>query len=359
MSELFEFSAESTPYLFGHEEVQEAVVSAINTGTLHHGIILAGPEGIGKSTLAYHVARTLLDYQGGDGGLFGPAEVESLSVSDTHPVFRKVAGGSHPDLLILKTREDEKTGKMQKFITVDDARKVASFLSLTPAESQYRVVIIDSVDEMNVNAANAILKILEEPPRNAYLILLSHSVGKLLPTIRSRCRTFKLSPLSDDAFSKALKTYLPDIKDEDIATLRLFANGAPGKAMVVHHYHGEALYHELLQLLALVPDLDMVRVHKLADKLAAKNDPYVWKLSIMLLQHIVHSVVLGSATGNVGTVLGQEQQVVRALILAKPIVFWLHLWDQIAVVARDVERLNADKKLAVVNLFASLVVDDC
>src|SRR5258708_5465301 len=183
------------PLLLGHEVAGAALWQAPRSGGLPHAGLLSGPRGIGKATLAFRFARFLFAQGAAAPGLFAAPPV-SLAVAPEHPVFRRVASGGHADLLVVERSFDPKRKKLRSEIVVDDTRSIAAFLRLTPAEGSWRVVIVDGADVMNRNAANAVLKILEEPPQKAVLLLVSDNPGRLLPTIRSRCRILALKPLA-------------------------------------------------------------------------------------------------------------------------------------------------------------------
>ena len=180
------------PDLIGHETAEQALIDSAASGRMPHAWLICGPEGIGKATLAYRFARYLLAGPQ-PAGLFGAGET-GLYVAPDHPVFRRVAAKGHADLMTVELGADPKTGRMRGEIVVDDVRAVSEFMHMTPAEGGFRVVIVDIVDAMNRNAANALLKILEEPPPQALLLLVCHAPGRVLATIRSRCRKLVLRP---------------------------------------------------------------------------------------------------------------------------------------------------------------------
>ena len=193
----------------------------IDAGTLTHGWMLVGPRGVGKATLAYRVARCVL----------GHCEFtadESLSVSDTSKTASLIAAGAHPDLFVASRIWDEKKERFAGEITVDTVRKLTTFLHRTPSLSKWRVVIIDAADDLNKNAANALLKVLEEPPAQALILLVCHSPGKLLPTIRSRCRRIDVRPLSDEQVRDFL---IAEGFVEDAGDIAKAAQGRPGYAL--------------------------------------------------------------------------------------------------------------------------------
>ena len=187
-----------TPSLLGREAAESALRRLFESGRLPHALLLSGPRGIGKATLAFRFARFVLANgagEGSPGGLSGGSEESGLAIAPESGTFRRVASGGHADLLTVERAYDPRRRRLRGEIVVEDTREIAAFLRLTPAEGGWRVVIVDGADEMNRNAANALLKILEEPPRRALLLLVAHSPGRLLPTIRSRCRRFPLAPL--------------------------------------------------------------------------------------------------------------------------------------------------------------------
>ena len=169
--------------LLGHEAIETQLASVIDSSRLPQSLLITGAKGIGKATFAYRLARFLLAYDGKpQDGLFGPTQREGLALAPDHHVIRRMSASSHPDFLVIEPEFDEKKKERKAEIGVDIARKIGDFFSLTPAESLWRVVVVDAVDDMNRNAANAILKVLEEPPQRAVLLLVSHNPGRLLPT---------------------------------------------------------------------------------------------------------------------------------------------------------------------------------
>ena len=183
----------ATTRLFGHAEAERALLDAYRGGRLPHGWLIGGPPGIGKATLAYRMARFVLAHP--DPQLAAVRSAPSLALPDDHPVVRRVAAQAQGDLLVLERTIGE-TGKLRTRIAVDDVRRSVSFFGSTAGEGGWRIAIVDSVDELNPASANALLKVLEEPPARALLLLVSHAPGRALATIRSRCRLLTLRPLA-------------------------------------------------------------------------------------------------------------------------------------------------------------------
>ncbi len=194
----------ANPILLGHEPAEAMLADAIRGGRVHHAWLITGPEGIGKATLAYRFARRLLK---------GSSE-EGLAVDPADPVFRRVAAGAHADLHTVQRSINPQTKRLRSEIGVDDVREAAEFLRLTAAEGGWRVVVFDRADELNRNAANALLKILEEPPARAILLLVCAAPGRVPPTVRSRCRRLRLASLSETTMQVLLARYLPDAPAE-------------------------------------------------------------------------------------------------------------------------------------------------
>jgi DNA polymerase III subunit delta' len=213
--------------LFGHEAAVAGFRDSLDSGRLHHAWLLAGPQGIGKALFAEKAAlRVLAQGQ-------GAVEAPGLDVPDNHPAARLVAAGSHPDLMRLErlVKETSSTGELARSVSVDQVRGLQRLFSTTASMSPWRVVIIDAIDDLERNAANALLKNLEEPPPHSLFLLVSHAPERLLPTIRSRCRQIRLSLLAPAAMTSALRNAAPDAADAEIAELVKAGQGSPGRAL--------------------------------------------------------------------------------------------------------------------------------
>ena len=261
-----------TLQLFGQEDAETEALSALTSGRMHHAWLMTGPKGVGKATLAWRMARFLVsgaaDTQ--ETGLFGePSAPTTLDISPDHPVAHRMLALSEPGLLLIRRAWDADKKRLKAQITVDEVRKLNSFFGLSAAEGGKRVVIVDSADEMNSSAANALLKVLEEPPKDAVLLLISHQPARLLPTIRSRCREFRLSPLSPEALSKALAQAGAEV--EDIAALTTLSGGSAGEALDLLQNEGLALYARLVALLATCPRLDRPQATSLAEYVSQRG----------------------------------------------------------------------------------------
>jgi DNA polymerase-3 subunit delta' len=251
--------------LIGQDEALSRASRSIRGRRPPQALMISGPPGIGKATLAYRIARYLLRH---GATAEGPAD---LSVAPNDIVSRQIEAQSHPGLLVLKRPADEKTGRLKTVIGVDEIRRLGPFFGLTATAGGWRVAIVDAADEINDNAANALLKILEEPPPRGMLILVAHAPGRQLPTIRSRCQRLDLKPLDDAVLKGALKTFLPDANDGDRATLAHLAEGSLGLALRLADEDGLALARSAEALLeARQPDIKAMLA--LAERVARAQD---------------------------------------------------------------------------------------
>src|ERR1700755_1194315 len=226
-----------TTELFGHREAEAALLNAYRSGRIPHAWLIGGAQGIGKATLAYRMARFVLSH--GNPGSDDVSRAETLQIDPSDPVARQVATGAHGGLLTLERSLNDK-GVMRTVITVDETRETISFFGSTAAAEGWRVCIVDTVDELNANAANALLKVLEEPPERSLFLLLSHAPARVLPTIQSRCRKLPLRPLSSDQVIRAAaeSTGL-DAADPALIAAAEAAEGSVARALML--VSGDAL----------------------------------------------------------------------------------------------------------------------
>jgi len=212
--------------IVGHDQAVASFLASWRAGTLHHAWLLAGPRGVGKAAFARAAATRVLAEAAGP-----PVELAGLTTPDDHPVARLVTAGSHPDLRILERLENLKTGALSRNISVDQVRGLGDLLGSTPFLSPWRAVVIDSADDLESSAANALLKMLEEPPANCLFLLVTHAAGRLLPTIRSRCRRLDFQPLGDDAMTSLLEVQLPASSVAERDRIIAGAGGSVGRAL--------------------------------------------------------------------------------------------------------------------------------
>ena len=346
------------PDLIGHAGAEAALLEAWRSGRLAHAWLLCGPAGVGKATLAFRFARFVLA-GGGAGGLFGD-RAESLAVDPENPVFRRVAAGSHADMMTIECSWNEKHTRLRDEIVVDDVRALGPFMRLTASEGGWRVAVVDTADEMNASAANALLKLLEEPPDKALLLLVSHSPGRLLPTIRSRCRRLNLGPLDDDRVRDFVAEFRPDLAPGEAAALARLSAGSPGRALRLADAGGLALYGEMIELLSGADGLDVAALHALAERVARANARAAFTTLMELLgQWLARLVRIGAVGGapdklGVEEVVAGEGAVIERLLGRASLEQWTEVWEKTGRLAADVERINLDRKQVVITAFTAL-----
>jgi DNA polymerase III subunit delta' len=334
------------PDLVGHENIEQELRRFAESGRLPHALLLTGPRGIGKATLGFRLARFLLAE---------PAcrAKSGLAIDPGSSVFRRVASGGHADLLTVERAYDPRRRRLRSEIVVDDVREIAGFLRLTAAEEGWRIVIIDGAEEMNRNAANALLKILEEPPRRTLLLLISHSPGQLLPTIRSRCRRCPLAALSQPLVLELLERYRPELAESEAATLARLTRGSIGRAIELADAGGLALYHSILDMLGQIPRLDIAGLHAFADKLVRPDGEDAYRASEELLSQFLVRMVVGFARG-ADDLLPEEREVMRRLGSRADPPRWAALRDKIDRDFANTDELNLDRKQAILGAFFAI-----
>lgn len=274
-----------TALLVGHGSAEAAFLDAFNAGRLHHAWLITGPQGVGKATLAWRIARFLLATPPpGAAGLFGEAPVAtSLEIDPDHPVARRLRALSDSSLFLLRRGPNDKGDRLSADIRVNEVRRLKEFFSLTAGNDARRVVIVDAADEMNTAAANALLKLLEEPPEGAVLLLVSHQPSRLLPTIRSRCRELRLAPLAPDNLAEALEA-AGTPPGPDAEALGALSGGSVGGALRLTHLGGLASYAEIVRIFEQAPRYDRLRAIALANSITGAANATKLDLVIRLFE---------------------------------------------------------------------------
>ena len=320
----------ANPLLLGHAEAEATILDAIRAGRMHHAWLITGPEGVGKATLAYRFARRLLA---------GRAAGDTLALDAADPVFRRVAANSHADMLTIERMFNEKTKRMKTQIAVEDVRKINGFMSLTPAEGGWRVVVVDGAEELNLASANALLKILEEPPPRAILLLVCSAPGRLLPTIRSRCRRLRLGPLDDAAMGRLLGQYLSGLNADERGRLITLAEGSPGRAMMLAEDEGLKIAMLVNKLLADMPAVPASRGYEIADLLGRSETGFSTFMDL---------VRAGVASAVRESVRGRADPDQERLVGLRSLDAWGEVWQGLTKLQAETERFALDKRQAIV-----------
>jgi DNA polymerase-3 subunit delta' len=320
----------ANPILLGHADAEATILDAMRAGRMHHAWLITGPEGIGKATLAFRFARRLLA---------GQPKEDSLALDPGNPVFRRVAAGSHADMKTIELAFNEKTKKMKTEIAVKDVRELNGFMALTPAEGGWRVVVVDGAEELNASSANALLKILEEPPPRAILLLVCSAPGRLLPTIRSRCRRLRLSPLDDAAMGQLLAVYLPQLAADERGRLITLAEGSPGRAIMLAEDEGLRIAAIVDKLLSDMPRVPVSRGYEIADFLGRSETGFSTFMDL---------VRAGVAAAVRESVRGRADPEQERLVALKPLDTWGEVWAGLTKLQDETERFALDKRQAIV-----------
>jgi len=323
-----------TTVLFGHEDEERALLESYKSGRIAHAWLIGGPPGIGKATLAFRLARFVLAHP--DPGAPDVQNATSLAVDPDHPVGRRMAAQAQGDLLVLERSLNEQTGKLYTVIRVDDVRRTVSFFGSTAGEGGWRIAIVDAVDDLQREGANALLKVLEEPPQRSLLLLISHAPGRELPTIRSRCRRLLLRPLETTDVTRAITAATGlDAETPEVRQAAALAEGSVGRALGLLDGAAIALRQRMQDLFAQLPDPDPRALHALGEAIGG-TDPRTLEAFM--------DMVNGWLSARLGDGVQHKAQMVRVS----------ETWEKVNRAARDVETYNLERKPLVFTVFGAL-----
>jgi DNA polymerase-3 subunit delta' len=327
-------SSRDTSIFYGHAAAEQVLLNAYRSDRFPHGWLLSGPSGIGKATLAYRFARYILVNP--DRRLLRFHDATSLHVDQQHPVARRIAAQAHPDLLVLERTLNEKTNRLRQNISVDDVRRSVPFFGSTAAEGGWRIAIVDTVDELNTQGANALLKILEEPPQRAVLLLVSHSPARVPATIRSRCRFIRMRGLAAIDVARAVAAASGRAEsDPEVTAAAAVAEGSVRRALELLDSSALDLRNGVWALLERLPAVEPDALHALGDRLygtdQAKLATFVETVNGWLASRLRNGPQQGAALDKIATVWGKFNQA-----------------------ARDVDAFNLERKSLVFNVFTWL-----
>ncbi|MEZ5691227.1 MAG: DNA polymerase III subunit delta' [Rickettsiales bacterium] len=326
--------------MFGHDDVANLLLSDVASSKLSHAMIFSGDKGIGKATMAYRFTRALLS---------GNMDME---LAENDPVFHRINANSHSDLLVIEPVYDEKKGALAKEITIEQSRLIASNLSLTPAEGAWRVVIIDSVDNLNNNSANSILKILEEPPERTVIILISHNIGRLLPTIRSRCRVIPFKPLSYDDFVRVINLHDVDIDSSELSVLSAISKNSPSLALELKENGVVDIYDTVASLIYSENKADIL---KFCDNIWTGSKAHAnWRLFNHIVLCLLERVVKKSSGYSVQAVSDAEEGALAKLSSLYSADIWAKKWQEASEQFAIADNLHLDLRQVAFLFFESL-----
>jgi DNA polymerase-3 subunit delta' len=322
-----------TNVLFGHADAERALLEAYKSGRIPHAWLIGGPPGVGKATLAYRLARFVLAQP--DSGLPAVQKAASLAVDPDNPVARRIAVQAQGDLLVLERVVNEQTGKLYTVIRVDDVRRAVPFFGSTAGEGGWRIAIVDAVDDLQREGANALLKILEEPPPCTLLLLISQAPGRELPTIRSRCRRLLLRPLDEADVGRAVAAATGRSADDlEVKEAAAASEGSVGRAVALLDGTARALRERVLDLLAQLPDPDQRALHALGDALGGTEPRTLATFMDLVNGWLAARLVPGRPA----------RQMARTA----------EVWEKVNRAARDVEAYNLERKPLVFAVFGLL-----
>ena len=343
-----------TSNLIGLEDVEAKLLDFFNSGKMPHALIFAGPKGVGKATMAYHLARFLFKQGLNDANqdsLFGaPPTPITLEISANDPIFSRVASGGHADLFNVERVYDAAKDKFKVSVEVDEIRKVAPFFRKTASEGGWRIVIIDDADTMNRNAQNALLKILEEPPANSILILIAHRPGALIPTIRSRARVIHFQAFTPDALQTLLKGQGHHLTQDEFLTLWNFSGGSFGQALELLESGGVAMAGRILDLLENYPKYDRLALHKFADSLNGEEGALAGDIMATIFDYLAKAKARGIEIEGFGV----HRPLMRRIIDQSSLERLLRIGEAVKSHFNKVEFANLDKRQGILTAFSLL-----
>lgn len=348
-------SSRTDKTIYGQEEAEEEFLNSKLSNRLHHAWLVVGPRGIGKATLVYRFTRYLLAEDHERDKL-----KKTLNIQQGASTSRLVAKLSHPELIVLRRPYDLKTNKLKTEITVDEVRRLKSFLALKKSGSGSKIVIVDPADDLNPNAANALLKSIEEPAQNTYFFLVASNPENILKTIRSRCRVLRCKTLIERELKKAiiqalqlsdpdLSLSMPDGKEWD--QLQLIAEGSVGFALKILSLNGLTLYTRLLNLISHMPQCDWKEIHSLADELASQAADIKYQLFFDLLFSLISRLILSVS---MDLKAAEEERLAARLITKDQLNQWVQLFETIVKKKNDVDVYNLDRKSLLLTIFQKI-----
>ena len=340
--------------LMGQETAVSHFLSNLAQGKLHHACLLTGPKGVGKASFAHMAARFMLHHK-------DPASVakntENMSILDEEGLGKQIEQGSHPDLMIVTRPWDPAKERFKQAISVDEVRKIRSFFNLSAGMGGWRICIIDAADDMTLNAANALLKTLEEPPSKSLFLIVSHQSGGLLDTIRSRCMKIAFQPLKSNHIQHLMRQAIEDgynnaDASQSLAAISHLSRGSIGRALHIYDTNGLEVYSDMVKLLRQFPSFRADSLHEVAERMSKRNTEHLFTDMGEFLQQWLHQLVRFSAKGQMPEVIFEgEEAAFQAMASDRPLEAWVDVWEKVTELFDNAKRLNLDRKQTIFESF--------
>ncbi len=353
-------SPRETSAAYGFEKHEAQLLNLIAANKMPHALIFSGPEGVGKATFAFRLARFLFKHgmiDAAQDSLFGgaPALPATFDVAPDDPVFRRVASGGHPDLMVAERQQDErKSNALKKNLDADTVRKITPFLRMTASDGGWRVVIVDDAETMSVSAQDSLLKILEEPPLNSLLILITSRIGAFKPTIRSRCRVLTFTAPDEKIFESIVQKADPHVSRNDIALLYSLSGGSPGRALTLMEEGGIQLVQTVLSQLDSWPKADWVKLHQFAEQIGRFGNDAGWEAFQSLTLWLFQSLTFAKVRGVETLPPALQRSPFPQMLSSYDLTTLADYYDKARHILEQTHHANLDRRQAVLSIYALL-----
>lgn len=341
--------------IFGHTGAETEFLAAYNTARMHHAWIVSGPKGIGKATLAWKISKFVLANQT-DTAMPEESNANSLSIDPNNPIARRIDALSEPNMFLVRRPWDEKTKRLKSAITVDEIRKLKNFFMLSATDGGWRIAIIDAADEMNVAASNALLKILEEPPNKVLLILVCHQSSRLLPTIRSRCRTLRCNKLDPENLQNALAPTEFEV-GADARAISILADGSVGESIDLITNNGVEIYQNIVKSISSGARVDRAIALKLANACVGKTAEQTYALTTKLIHYFIARLAkYGAMQPNDFTeaATGEAQILSNLSPNANTARKWANISQELSTRVTHAKAVNLDPSSVILDMFLKI-----
>ena len=352
----------NTKIFIGHKNEREVFENAFFNNSLHHAWLLEGPAGIGKASFAYSAARSILSYNkeySNEASLFSetelmPIKVLNFNFDENNLIHNRVSESTHVDLKIIERLDVDKSPYGQEMIPVSKVRELESFFSKTSGEGGWRIAIIDSLDNINKHGSNSLLKILEEPPKNCLILVISSNKANVLDTIRSRCRVLRFSSLNDDDTKLIIKNNSKNEDEEDLYKLNIISNGSPGKALMLYNNNGLEIYGILNNIFLKIPNVDIGIIDILLSHISSKKNVFGIKILNLLITIFLNRTYRRSLNLIDLDISTDEKNAQEYFINNFNIADLPALWENIFTQINKTSDFNLDKRQAIITMIENI-----